>query len=282
MRLVVAILLTVAAGRASGQADHKATAARLAELGGEALRQGNYAEALTRFSAAYHEYPSANLRYDLALAQDALGDAVAAITSYEEFLRAAPDALTDARVHAATRVEALRSKVARIELQVSPSPARVRLNDNPLPGEQTRSAYVAPGPVRLSVDCEGFSPQQQELSLDAGDDKRLTVSLERVVVARAVTVHRKRRLLKPTIALGSIAAATLAGGIIFGGLAQSESDRLNTINATHQRFDPSLQRDGRIYQDLEIGLLTVGGAASIATVVTLVVGRPTVAIERRN
>jgi len=280
MRIAAALLALLTAAHALAEGHNKEEATRLTELGGEALRRGDNAEALARFQAAYRAFPTPNLRYDLGVAQDALDDAAAAITSFEAFLRDAADAPTEARVHAETRIEALRPRVARLEVAVTPPESLVRLNGIDTGAGAHRIIYVAPGTIRVEAERAGFVGRHTEVGLHEGEMRSLSLSLEAVVEAPAIPLRRSSRpLLKASIALGSLAVTTLVTGVVFGALAQSASHQLDAVNANQLRFDLDLERTGKLYQGLEAGLLAVGGAATVAAVVTFALDRRAAAVD---
>jgi hypothetical protein len=112
------ILAAAAAGvaRADDDPSH-AEATRLSELGAEALQRGEFKIALHDFQSAYALFPSPKLRYNMALAEDGIGDEPAeALGDYRLFLGETEATPPEQRDYATKRIGELSPQVGHLAI----------------------------------------------------------------------------------------------------------------------------------------------------------------------
>jgi tetratricopeptide (TPR) repeat protein len=109
---LLVVLLTVAsvlvAGSASAQ-DARVEARARFDAGAAAYAAGRYADALVHFDAAYELGEQPALLFDMGLTHERLGHDAEAVTMYERYLAARPDA--PSRAHVRRRIAAARSRI---------------------------------------------------------------------------------------------------------------------------------------------------------------------------
>jgi hypothetical protein len=276
VRLLVLVLVAGNA-LAQGAPEDRQRAEALARVGADAVQRGDWPLALEQFRAAYQIYPSANLRYDIGVALAAVGRYVEALDELHAFVDGAPGAPADARAFALARIAELERRVGHLTLD-APKDAQLTVNGSVLSIGQS-SLRVIPGNVTIAMSLAGHCSITERASLTAGESRvvRLACPPAHALVPPTEitreTAHRRRSLKTATAVVGSIGIASIIGGAVLGGLAQSASDELSRINRDGLHFDPSLERNGKAFQAGEGALLAIGSAAVIAGVATLVAAR---------
>jgi hypothetical protein len=178
---VVLVLATMGAAAAApaGDARDLDEAKQLRDRGVEALHGGRRAEALEWFRKSYARYPSARMRYNLAVVLDQLGQSAEAVENYEDFLAAAT-ADEPAQVYARQRIAALEPTIARLKIDVSPRSARVSLDQHLVTAVSPAGAAVAPGTVQVEAEEAGYATITVTVPLVAGERRRLELKLTRI------------------------------------------------------------------------------------------------------
>lgn len=178
--LVLVMLLAVSRAQA-GASDDQGRAQELHAEGLKAMQAGDYREALARFEEAVSLASSPRIAFDIGKAHLALGDDVQALDAFERFLQEAPGAPRSSRDEARRAVEALRPKLAYIEIQSENMGAKVLIDGEavgtlPL----TRSKVVKPGPHEIYVTLRGLKPYAKTIFAGAGQKTRVPVKLEAI------------------------------------------------------------------------------------------------------
>ncbi len=174
--LVLALIVSRAPSVWADDATDREEAKQLRDRGVEAMNAGRYAEALEWFRHSYDRYPSAKMRYNIAVALDQWGHGAAAVEHYEDFLAAKTED-APARSHAAARIAALESSVARLDLEVSPPEATVWIDTRPVPRMNRSGTPVAPGTVLVAAEHAGYTRLTLELTLAAGERRHVALAL---------------------------------------------------------------------------------------------------------
>jgi hypothetical protein len=164
------------------------TAARdLAVGGAEAFERGDFATALDRFQRAESLYRAPTIAIMTARSLARLGRIVEAVDKYEETRRMllepdAPDAFRQAVQDAGAEIEAVRAKLARLELRLpagAPRDVEIQLDGEPVPAV----LLGVPTPVdptlhRVTARARGHRPFEAEVTLHEGALEVLGIVLE--------------------------------------------------------------------------------------------------------
>lgn len=187
-----ALLLALSSARvaqAQTQAQAQASTAARFEEAVRALEDHRFAEALALLEQVVRERPTPSVYVNLGYAYRAVGRSREALVAFERYLQqpsrsATPQELADL----GTIVVELRAALVTVELQLSPSSARVRVDGHDEPASNA-PLRLDPGSHRLEVQAEGFVSQQRELTLAPGTTQRLSVSLVREASEGRLLVH---------------------------------------------------------------------------------------------
>src|SRR4051812_42525043 len=179
---VLALLVSGAAFGQSDPAKKRAQALQVEGLG--LLQKGDSRGALEKFDEAFRLVQSPKILFNRGKAHRALGEDVAALTDFERFLDEAPYAPKESRVEAERAVQALRPRLAYVEIQVDDAGSTVsvdgrEIGEAPLP----RPVVVAPGAHEVRVVKSGMNDDVRKVSPIAGQKLRVVVRLTLVVSA---------------------------------------------------------------------------------------------------
>lgn len=168
------------------------------QYGLDALKAGNYHDAVLWFKAIYDRDQTPGALLNLGIAYANLGQphpAVQALESYITHLDAQRDAQAIADVRA--ELERLRSTSGRIGVHLVPADATVELDGEPLQlngGE----LYAAPGKHKITARAKGYKLLELTLDVIAGEFT-LEIELEKITpVAPAVVAAAAPAETKPT------------------------------------------------------------------------------------
>ena len=144
---------------ALGQSDAAKKRAQALQVEGLGLLQkGDSRAALEKFDEAFRLVQSPKILFNRGKAHRALGEDVAALADFERFLDEAPYAPKESRVEAERAVQALRPRLAYVELQVEDVGSTISVDgrevgEAPLP----RPVVVAPGTHEMRVVKSGMN-----------------------------------------------------------------------------------------------------------------------------
>jgi tetratricopeptide (TPR) repeat protein len=250
----VALSFSAVAARADGSRDLD-EAKQFRDRGVEAMHAGRKAEALQWFRRSYARYPSARMRYNLAIVLEELGRPAEAVENYEDFL-AADTTDEPAQAYARARIAALESNIARLQLEVTPPSARVWLEKQLVTHIGPPGVPVAPGAMSVEAEESGYVKIALQVSLAPGERRHLKVELRPVPDALEPR-HRATVTLAPT---------------------RSPALAANAIVEHRTPAKPPLVKRAWFWTAL------AGGAAVVATGVTLgvVYGKQTLAIPKSS
>lgn len=246
--LVLGIALSTQAARADEpEAGTRMAARELALSGAEAFDKQDFATALDRLQRAESLYKVPSIAVMVARCLARVGRVVEAVDKYEETLRmpldaAAPEAFQRAVADATAEVEAVRARVARLELHLAadaPQNAQILLDDKPVPpaliGVPTP---VDPGPHRLAAHAPGRTPYSLDVTLAEGARQAVEITLlplesqKHAAVAPGsprsndeATGHRGPSLLSVALLTGG--GVSLAVGSVFGIAALGHKSKLD-------------------------------------------------------
>lgn len=166
--------------------EDRSTARELALEGHNALKAGDYALAVDRFTRADRLVHAPTLLVDLARSYVGLGRLVQAHEAFQQVLREGVAADAPASWHKALQVagdedNALKPRLAWVTIRVAgASTARVKLDDEDLPPASlgVRRA-VDPGHRSVVVEAEGFLTERSTIDVGEGEARELGLSLKR-------------------------------------------------------------------------------------------------------
>ncbi|WP_242361609.1 MULTISPECIES: PEGA domain-containing protein [Anaeromyxobacter] len=177
--LAILLLLAVLAPPAAGRADEVADAKARFRKGAELYRARQYREAIAEFEEAYRLKPAGAIHYNVAQCRERLGEWPAAIRSYNDYLREAPDANDRAVVRAA--VKKLEERLAATGAQPlivysDPPGAEVRI-DGRVRGVTPFHLVLPPGSYDVALALAGHERLEQEIAMSAGAAQVVDVQL---------------------------------------------------------------------------------------------------------
>ncbi len=155
---VLALLVSATALGQSDAAKKRAQALQVEGLG--LLQKGDSRAALQKFDEAFRLVPSPKILFNRGKAHRALGEDVAALADFERFLDEAPYAPKESRVEAERAVQALRPRLAYLEIQVEDVGSTVSVD-----GREIGAGAAAAAGGRRSRDARGARGE-------AGDERR--------------------------------------------------------------------------------------------------------------
>ena len=265
-------------------AEHRRTEAKAKyEQGVGVYRAGRFKDAVELFLAADELSPSAPLSFNIARAQEKLGNTSGALRWYRDYLRRAPTVQNAAQVRAAIALldETLqKTGLQQLTVLSNPEGAKVEIDDQPAVVAPW-TGELRPGRHHLSFSRAGYADAQRDVELSTTHPLDVSVQLEQEnVVARSAegpSSADRPGMLPASEAVGprlgvlpwatlGLGAAALGGAFTFELLRRSaESDAKDAPQVDYQaRLDRerSRQTASRIF-------VGVGGAFVIASGVML-------------
>lgn len=292
-RLVLAVALGSVLGarpatvRAQGGDEPTAKRAAEAKLqeGVTLLKERRFGDALARFKEAYALVPSPLILYDFGLAQLGMGDDPAALESFQDFLRSAPEAPADKRRKASGYSDDLRKRVAVVTVKADVAAGSLRVDGRDLGRVALpRDVYLAPGLHEVTVRA-GNVTQGRAVTCAAGDAQTISVALSeppREPAVPATPPPAAALLARPpppaaaeptapaahhsgarswALATAAAGAASIGAGLTFGLLASSQAGDVTADSQNRRVFVPASESSGLRDQRFEIVFLSVGAAA---------------------
>jgi hypothetical protein len=261
-RVMLAVVVLLAATNAIAQtAEDKNVAHTLQGEGLRLMQKGDFAGALAKFDEAFGRVQSPKILFNRGKARQALGQDVGALEDFERFLDEAPYAPKESRREAQAAVDALRPKLAYIEVQTEDAGSSISI-DGHLIGQSplVRPSVVAPGAHEVRVEKAGATFEVRQVSPIAGQKVRVVVKLTATqpppVAARA-PISR----VEPSPAPASPAAEPLAPSLTRDAPAPTTvSERGGAVKPT-----PWQVTSGRVGIGVTVVLAGGGLAAQLAS-----------------
>jgi hypothetical protein len=184
------VAVAVAAGArpavAAAPASNKAEARRHFQVGVSEAQAGAYREAVIEFTRAYELSPNFAVLYNLGMAQAALGDAAAAMTTFDRYLAEGGKAVpADRRAKVTGELKGLAPRTGSIVARVSPEAAKLTLDgaavERAAAGQGVR---VNVGVHKLAASADGYLPGEQAVTVASGDTATVTLALAAVPAPR--------------------------------------------------------------------------------------------------
>jgi hypothetical protein len=243
------------------------------------LAESKWGEAIAELEAARAIYPTAPIHFNLGLAYRSAGRARDAIASFERYKRAVGDSADPARqAEVARYLTTLRASLAQIELDITPTDARVLIDNEPAP-RATGLIEIDPGPHTIFASAEGYSSMTRALTLQPGSTTRMRIQLEhaerrpRLVVATDVrdSTIRVNGVVKGR---GSIDTKVETGHHVIEIDANgyhSERREVNLGIGAHESLTVMLKRKRKVAGWVVLGVVAagvVGGAVATGVVLS--------------
>jgi hypothetical protein len=185
----IALIVSTASSAAFAGApspEDRSTARELALEGHNALKAGDYALAVDRFTRADRLVHAPTLLVDLARSYMGLGRLVQAHEAFQQVMREGVAADAPASWHKALQVardedNALKPRLAWVTIRVEGATApRVKLDDEDLaPASLGVRRAVDPGNRSVVVEAEGFLTERSTIDLNEGEAREVALSLKR-------------------------------------------------------------------------------------------------------
>jgi tetratricopeptide (TPR) repeat protein len=225
----------------SAAADDSDAYHRVIEEALQEFNYGNWDEAAVLFERAHRINPSARTERGMGMAAFEARHYVAAIAHLSAALSEQRKPLTAAQRDEVERaLSRARGYVARLELDVQPSDARVRINGHLVDADANGGRLADPGVQELEIAAEGYEPLLRRIHLAPGKRESLEIRLQ--PLASASTIELTSAALEPAAMdeqstgalktwkwlLGAGGLVGLAAGSAFLIAQKSEADRFNT------------------------------------------------------
>jgi hypothetical protein len=282
----------------------KARAQEHLSKGNQQLQDGAYLQALKSFEAAYREYASPKIHFNIGQAANELGQLVKALYHYEQFVAGfrkedAPQLWEVAH----QRIFKLQEQVGTILLQINIPGAEVSVDGEPI-GQSpiTKPLRFAPGPhvvqvgkpgfekhvatvkvqggvvsvarVKLLTEAEAMAMRKEVQRLEA-ERRRITERLARErAEAEAARQGRLRALRRGGWSALGIGAGLLVVSVVVGGLNLGEVKKVEDASTgVEWSTVASHDKSARTLATVFYTTLGVGLAAAAAGGVLLYLGR---------
>lgn len=205
--------------------------------GVDAFRAGNYEEARRAFAECYQLMPKSDVLRNLSISEIQSGHYVSAARHLKQLLAAPGDLSGNVREEATNRLAQAEAQVGQLDIGVDVSGAEISIDGtvigrSPLEGNW----YIEPGQHEVIISKAGYPSESRQIFALAGVSIPVDVSLETIRREQAADAKAAELMgtsagqdpLAPddgdsigtgsTIVLitaGTLAAASLAGGILF-------------------------------------------------------------------
>jgi hypothetical protein len=175
----------------TGDPQAKAQAQALLGQGTKLYQQGDVADALEKFQAAYAAFPSPKLMFNIGQANRDLSRPVEALEAFEKFLVGAVDASPEMIADARKSVAQLQKKLGRIQVDCESAGAEVSVDGKsvglaPLPD----LIWVTPGRHQVTAKYASAAPAIEDVDVTAGSVGTVALRLRPVAVSQATPAHK--------------------------------------------------------------------------------------------
>jgi hypothetical protein len=138
---------------------------------------GNYDAALAEFLAAYKTKPSAFILYNIGLTYKPLFLYNDAIRTLEQYLRDEQKLTPDRKAEVEQLLREMQALLAKVDMQITPPGATVKVDGRSIGHAPIGEYLLAAGRHVVDISAEGYTPQNRELLITAGQPTALTVAL---------------------------------------------------------------------------------------------------------
>lgn len=190
---VVAVAPAPIAQAQTDGAQAKREARKLLKAGDRAMKKGDsysrrdreekarewYSKALDSYKAAYEVYPQPQIYFAIGNAEEKLGLYVDAHGHYSRLLEEAEEVSDALRAAVDTQIDSVLSRLSVVKLKAGPERATVFVDEREIGVAPLAEPLVLePGPHRISVRKDGYTPGQEEFQSAEGDKLEKTIELE--------------------------------------------------------------------------------------------------------
>lgn len=254
--------------------------------GVEFFEKGNFEAALVEFVASYEINPAWELRYNIGICHDEMGEPVQAMEWLSLYLEeGGPDVPDDRAGEVKQLVDRLEEKVASLALSVEPEDAVVMVGGENKEVVSGKPVLLNPGIHEVVVSKDGHEPYETKITLVSGERKGIEVKLEKIEKPPPPTDEPKPvlKLSWPGLYIGAGAAGVLAiAASITGGLVLASKKKMldaadDCENTTSSDTCPEAYDYRDRAQGLKIAtnvLWALAGAALVTGVVLMLTGQP--------
>lgn len=197
--LPILVLLAALLAPPSARAEDVAEAKTRFRKGAELYRAKQYRAAIDEFEAAYRLKPAGAIHYNVAQCRERLGEWPAAIRSYHDYLREAPEANDRAVVRAA---------VKKLEERLAATGAQPLIVYSDPPGAEVRIDGRVRGTTPFHLV---LPPGSYDVTLALADHERVTQEIAMIAQAAHV-MDVQLRPAQPAVSTSTPNAATTANG----------------------------------------------------------------------
>ena len=174
--LAAALVVAAAPARAGNT---KTEASSHFDAGLARAETGDYRAAITEFMRAYELQPSYAVLYNVAKAQESLGDATAAIATYERYLKEGGPAITPERRSKVTaEIKVLAARTGTIVVHLFPASAELTLDGTAVAAAAADKGVRANAGIhQLGATGAGHLPVAQVVTVAAGGTAEVMMAL---------------------------------------------------------------------------------------------------------
>ncbi len=246
---------------------------------------GDYSGALSDFTDADAQKPSAQTARYIGLCQDKLGHLSEAIAAYKRFLSAPSPELAAQAEPIRARVSEILTTPGKIHVETTPASATVKVDDATTMSTGPADLVLPPGKHTLHVSADNYIPKDHDIDVSYASTQTVNVALDDappppapVVVAPPPPTPRPQPALPPpppphheisrkvvAFTAGGLAIAAAGVGTVLGVIALSDKHDFDQ----NPSFDKGNQaNDFAVYCDTALGAAAVLGVTSIILFVT--------------
>jgi hypothetical protein len=233
---------------------------QLYERATRAYDVGKYNEAIEEYQKAYEIGGDPPMLYNIAQAYRLNDQPTEALRFYRRYLQRAPNARNR---------EDVERKIAELEKSVEDHrKAAAAAAPPPVP-----TPAPAPAPVVVAPPPPAPAPVPPAADATGATGATGAPGTEGTPPPAPVEEQSQTRKIVSWSVLG-VGVVTAGVGIVFGVLAKKKSDSVTSMSNPKDppMFDPQLEHDGKVYNNLFIGLTIAGGAVAATGVVLLLTG----------
>lgn len=175
-----------------------------------------YERALEAYSRAYDTFPSPKIYWLIGRAEQKLDRHLDALRHFQQVLREETDIKPELKEGIEAAIEESKSNVVTVNFKVEPPGARIAVD-----GEDVGTApyedpvFLAPGKHTIAVTAEGYSPYEDEVELEAGQESERTIGLEEIPVLVTKPKPKPKKKSAPIVSKGPLVAGiAFTGGLV--------------------------------------------------------------------
>jgi hypothetical protein len=147
----------------------------------ELYRERAFDAALVEFNRAYELAPDYRLKYNIGQVQLELGDFVAAVDAFTQYLAEGGSGVSESRTaEVKAEISRIEGRIAKLNVIANVDGAELLVDGDPVGVLPIAAVRVNSGIRRVTVQKQGFESQEQRLPVTGGEEKTLTITLKRL------------------------------------------------------------------------------------------------------